>query len=97
MNTIQLSRERQAQIIGVMIFCAHWHTGQGSRLYRVGCRARELYLKSNVCAASYVMSRLYDTLEHYAAGDTQEPPSTCLLDYADMVRGAYARMKAIAA
>lgn len=82
---------RQASLMGIVLWSAHWHAGQWSREYRAGCRARQLLARSNEIGSSLV-SRWFDALEHYASGEDSTPPVQYVAEFSAAVRATYARL-----
>lgn len=87
--------QRQAKLFGSILWSAHYHSGQWSREYRIGCRARRLFTES-MEAGERILSQLFDTLEGYVSGDTEDrPPVAVRPEWADAARGEYKRLAAI--
>ena len=90
---IKMGWKRQAALVGIMLWSAHYHGGQWSREYRMGCRARALLERSNEIG-SMMASRWFDRLEGYASGEG-ERPRVYTLAFSEAVKASYGRMVAI--
>lgn len=94
MKTLEKKAIRQAQWLGIILWSAHYHNGQWSQEYRMGCRARALFVES-MEIGEFVLSRCFDKLEHYVSSDSAEMPAAISLEYAETVKTAYNRLVAI--
>lgn len=63
---------RIASLVGIVLWSAHYHKGQWSREYRLGCRARSLVERHNEIGP-FLLTRWFDALEHYAQGQAPAP------------------------
>ncbi len=91
-NPIKFSTRRAASLVGIMIWSAHYHGGQSSREYRMGCRARTLLNRSNEIGA-FMASRWFDTLENYVGGDdAQSAPMIYILGFSETAKKTYRKM-----
>lgn len=61
-SLIQFSSSRLGELVGIMLWSAHWHSGQASQEYRMGCRARQLLSRSSEIG-DYLASQWFDDLE----------------------------------
>lgn len=66
------STARLGTLLGIVIWSAHYHTGQWSREYRIGCRARKL-ITDSMEVGGFVLSRLFDRYEHVVTGEKTLP------------------------
>lgn len=64
-----ISAIRFGELVATVIWSAHWHGGQGSREYRMGCRARKL-IENSMEVGRFVLTRAFDSLEHYVTGES---------------------------
>ena len=85
------SARRLASLVGIMLWSAHYHGGQWSREYRMGCRARAALDKSNEIGA-FLASRWFDHLEHYASGQADNPPAQYCREFSERVKTQYCRL-----
>jgi hypothetical protein len=81
---------RIASLVGIMLWSAHYHTGQWSREYRMGCRARQLLNRHNEIG-SFLASRWFDQFESYVTGES-ERPSVCTQDFSETVKATYQKL-----
>ena len=79
--------------MAIALFSAHYHEGQGCRIYRMGCRAGKLF-EARTSAGAFVFSRQWDRLEGYVSGDTDTLPPATRKEYADAVRDYYQKLVA---
>jgi hypothetical protein len=91
---IKTSAPRLASLVGIMLWSAHYHGGQWSREYRMGCRARTRLERSNEIGA-FLASRWFDALEHYASGQCDNPPAVYVGEFSAIVRSTYRRLAAL--
>lgn len=91
-NPIKFRPSRLSQLIGIMLWSAHYHGGQASREYRMGCRARKLLERSNEIG-SFLASKWFDSFEPYVSGG--EAPRTSVLSFAENVKKEYAKLEFI--
>jgi hypothetical protein len=92
-NPIQLSLSRRASLLGIVLWAAHYHGGQSSREYRMGCRARTLLERSNEIGP-FMVSRQFDHLEPFVCGD-KEAPRVYVPEFSNQVKKTYDRLAAI--
>lgn len=81
---------RIAELVGIMLWSAHYHSGQWSREYRMGCRARQLLNRHNEIG-SFLASRWFDNLESYASGEG-ERPTLYNPEFSDKVKETYQKL-----
>jgi hypothetical protein len=92
-NPIQLSLSRRASLMGIVLWSAHYHGGQSSREYRMGCRARTLLERSNEIG-SFMVSRQFDNLEPFLNGE-KEAPRVYVPEFSNQAKKTYDRLAAI--
>lgn len=92
-NPIKYNSIRQATLIGIMIWSAHYHGGQGSQEYRMGCRARKLLERSNEIGP-FLASRWFDKMEPYLTG-AAEKPRIYNSDFSEKAREIYEKLAKI--
>lgn len=90
---IRFSSQRQASLVGIMIWSAHWHAGQSSREYRMGCRARTLLERSNEIG-EFLARTWFDKLENYVSDERGEiePPRVYVLPFSKQAKKVYAAL-----
>lgn len=91
-NPITLCPSRRSQLVAIMLWSAHYHGGQASREYRMGCRARKLLERSNEIG-SFLASRWFDSFEPYVSGG--EALRTSVLSFAENVKRKYEKLEFI--
>jgi hypothetical protein len=64
MSLINQSLKRKGTLVGIMVWSAHYHGGQWSREYRMGCRARRLLERGNEIGG-YLASKWFDLFEEH--------------------------------
>jgi hypothetical protein len=84
---------RIAELVGIMLWSAHYHSGQGSREYRMGCRARQLLNRHNEIG-SHLASHWFDNLESYVSGDL-ERPTIYNRNFSEKVKATYLKLAAM--
>jgi hypothetical protein len=87
---IKLSASRQASLVGIMLWSAHYHHGQWSREYRMGCRARTLLSRSNEIGA-FMASRWFDALERYV-DNRDSAPRQYTLEFSKQAKKTYQKL-----
>ena len=91
---VPLSVRKSAQLVGIVMWSMHYHDGQFSRSYRMGCRASGLIERSNEIG-SFMLSRWIDSLESYVAGDGRGNPPAVSNAFAWQARESYQKMLSI--
>jgi hypothetical protein len=92
-NPILFSLQRRASLMGIIIWSAHFHAGQGSREYRMGCRARTLLERSNEIGL-FMVSRQFDNLEPFLTGE-KEMPRVYVPEFSNQVKRVYDHLAAV--
>lgn len=93
---IKFGAMRQASLVGIMIWSAHYHGGQWSQEYRMGCRARTLLKRSNEIG-DFLASRWFDALENYVGDSTGsiERPRQYTKEFSEAAKASYQKMERI--
>jgi len=79
--------------MGAVLWSAHYHEGQTSQSYRIGCRARTLLEGSNEIGR-HLVSRWFDAFEGPASRN--EPVSSAYLpEFSSQVLTSYRKLAAI--
>ena len=93
-KNIKLSAARQASLVGIMIWSAHFHRGQWSQEYRMGCRARTLLERSNEIGR-FLASRWFDNLEHFV-DNRGERPRQYVAEFSEQAKKTYQKLANLA-
>lgn len=83
---------RIASLVAIMLWSAHYHSGQWSREYRMGCRARNLINRSNEIG-DYLASTWFDNLEGYVTGGPI--PTVYTRGFSEKVKETYDKLAAM--
>lgn len=81
---------RVAQLLGIAIWASHYHSGQGSREYRMGCRAGALIKRTNEIG-NWLFSRWFDQLEGFCTGESPAP-TVLIPEFSEAVKKSYEKM-----